>query len=151
MKTGSDSNYHIFLNSVKDICKIIKKAGLTPDDVRIVCSPSNRKENLPEGFSISSTTDPVKTINFYTSTCFEGQDIYDENGRTFIVSEACRQHTMIDISTTFLQICGRIRDSKYSFEITHLYSTSIYKDIGSEEEFNKMIKKHIEDAKESAE
>ena len=104
-------NFHIFINSVEGIAKIIKIAGLKAEEVRIICS--NGKESacrnqgkLPEGFFIVNTSEPVKTFNFYTSTCFEGQDIYDENGRTFIVSEPYKKHTMVDISTSFLQICG---------------------------------------------
>lgn len=134
VKHGGKDNYHIFLNSVQGISRIIRLAGLMPEDCRIVCSQSedsrNRNQNkLPLGFTIGSTTDPVKLFNFYTSTCFEGQDIFDENGRTFIVSEKYRDYTKMDIQTSLLQICGRIRDSKYRTEITQLYSFSKYKDL----------------------
>ena len=75
MKNGGDDNYHIFLNSVEGISKIIRRANLFPTECRIVCSQSadSLKENLsklPDGFEIQTTLDPVKTFNFYTSTCF---------------------------------------------------------------------------------
>ena len=155
MKNDSGINYHIFLNSVEGIAKIIKIAGLKPEDIRIICS--NGKESacrnqgkLPEGFFIGNTSEPVKTFNFYTSTCFEGQDIYDENGRTFIVSEPYKKHTMVDISTSFIQICGRVRDSRYKGEIVHFYATSHYKDCPTVEEFENQIEDKIKEAEEFA-
>ena len=101
-------------------------------------------------YRIQKTTDPVKMFNFYTSTCFEGQDILDENGRTFIVSEAYKDYTMMDVMTTLPQICGRIRDSKYRTEINHYYATSKYKDV-TQEEFEANLWKQVEDAEHDAE
>ena len=112
---GGEDNYHIFLNSVEGISRIAKLGGLKPEDCRIVCSQSDdskekNQKKLGE-FKIQTTKDPVKTFNFYTSTCFEGQDIFDKVGRTFIVSEPNKDHTKMDVMTSLLQICGRIRDS----------------------------------------
>ena len=147
VKHGGDENYHIFLNSVQGISKIIRLAGLVPEDCRIVCSVSEdsarqNQEKLPPGFSIGSTIEPVRLFNFYTSTCFEGQDIFDENGRTFIVSEKYKDQTKMDIQTSLLQICGRIRDSRYRTEITQFYSFSKYKDV-SREEFEAEINREV--------
>ncbi|MBO7506903.1 MAG: hypothetical protein J6T67_05925 [Paludibacteraceae bacterium] len=139
VKFGGTDHFHIFLNSVRGISKIIGYAGLQPEDCRIVCSQSSEdaqlrnQRTLPRGFSIGSTIDPVRLFNFYTSTCFEGCDILDEDGRIFIVSEKYKDHTMLDIQTSLLQICGRIRNSKYKLEITQLYGTSVYKDVTLEE------------------
>ena len=155
IKNGGDSNYHIFLNSVRGISKIIRQASLVPTDVRVICSKSENAEKrnqcfLPEGFTIATATDPVKPINFYTSTCFEGQDIYDKNGRSFIVSDGFTQHTKIDISTSLIQICGRIRDSQYKGHVTQYYATSKYKDV-TLEEFTAAIDKNIREAQQVAE
>lgn len=79
------------------------------------------------------------------STCFEGQDIYDEDGRTFIVSDGFTNPTKIDISTSLIQICGRIRDTRYKNHIAHIFATSRYKDI-SLDEFKASIEKDIETA-----
>ena len=46
---------------------------------------------------------------------------------TFIVSDTRKRHSLIDISTSMIQICGRVRDSRYG-EIVHLYDTLPYKD-----------------------
>ena len=120
---GGETNYHIFINSVEDIARIILGAGLTPDNTKVVCSSSEgrrerNEDKLPSGFTIGKAGDDPKTINFYTSTCFEGQDIFDEVGETIIVSDALKRQTMMDISTSFIQIAGRIRNSRYKNRIT---------------------------------
>ena len=152
--SGGDDNYHIFLNSVDGIMRIIRLAGLSPEQCRIICSQSNEKtreknqEKLGE-FQIQTTLHPVRLFNFYTSTCFEGCDIYDENGRIFIVSEANKDHTKMDVMTTLLQICGRIRDSRYYTEINQFYAQSDYKDV-SLEEFRENQLRQIADAEHDA-
>ncbi len=75
---------------------------------------------LGRDYLIEDTTTPVKKINFYTATAFEGCDIYDENGRTYVVSDKYKSHTLVDISTLFIQIAGRIRNSRYSGENTYI-------------------------------
>lgn len=154
MRYGKGKNYHIFLNTVSGIADIIRTAGLKPEDVRGVCSRSEssvRKnmDKLPDGFSIESTTDKVKRINFYTSTAFEGQDIFDMDAQVFIVSDAFRGHTMIDISTSFIQICGRIRNADPKMEIVHLYSTTRYCNV-TLDEFVRSTEEAVKKAEEVA-
>lgn len=91
-------NLHIFVNSVEFIAKVIDLAKLTPEQVKVVCSVSgdngeNNQRKLGREYPIGQPSDPVKKINFYTSTSFEGCDIYDENGVTFIVSDGNKSHT----------------------------------------------------------
>ena len=122
-----DYNLHIFVNSVEFIAKVIDLAKLAPEQVKTVCSTSGdnaevNRRKLGKAYAIGQPSDPVRKINFYTSTCFEGCDLYDENGVTFIVSDGNKSHTLLDISTLFTQICGRLRDSKYKGEIIHVYS-----------------------------
>ena len=152
---GGDDNYHVFLNSVDGIATIVRLAGLNPNQCRIVCSMSDddkkeHNQNKLGIFPISTNQDPVRMFNFYTSTCFEGQDIFDENGRTFIVSEKWKDHTKLDVMTTIPQICGRIRDSKYRTEIKHFYAESAYKDV-TPEEFKKTLEDEVSEAKVVAE
>lgn len=152
---GGDCNYHIFLNSVEDIASIIRTAKLSPENTRVICSQSEetlRKNlaKLPEGFTVSRALDELKPISFYTSTCFEGQDIIDPNGRSFIVSHAQKEHTMLDISTTFMQICGRIRKSDYNDEIVHFYSTNRYLNDVSLEEFEQSTYRVLEETERFA-
>ena len=148
IEDGTGPNYHMFMNSVKGIADIIGKAKLTPDNCRVVCANTGKnKAKLPEGFTISKPSDPVKTINFYTSTCFEGCDLLDENGRTFIICDPNRPTTVLDISTSMLQICGRIRNSIYKGEMTLIYNTTRYEQDESFDLYMKRINSEIAEAK----
>ena len=151
-------NLHVFINSVDSIIDIIKKSGLTHEQAKIVCSDnrspgsgkiSNQKKiemKLGNDYKIEKPLDTIKKVNFYTSTCFEGCDIYDPLGRTYIVSEGHKQHTMIDIYTLLIQICGRIRNSVYR-DINHIYSDSRYKVEISLEEFEEKTLLTFNDSK----
>lgn len=127
-------NLHFFVNSVDFIAKVLEESDLQPDSVRVICSQNDKpgkgkKKNqtkLGENYPIKDTTSLVKKINFYTSSCFEGCDIYDVNGRTYIVSDGNKAHTLMDISTLFVQICGRIRNSNYNMGITHIFTETRY-------------------------
>ena len=149
IKDGTGPNYHMFMNSVKGIVDIINKAKLTPENCRVVCANTEKnKSKLPDGFTISSANDPVKTINFYTSTCFEGCDLLDENSRTFIICDPNRPTTVLDISTSMLQICGRIRNSRHRGEMTLIYNTTRYEEEESLELYMKRIESEIAEAEE---
>lgn len=133
------------------IAKVIDLAKLSPEQVKVVCSVSGDKgehnqRKLGKNYPIGQPSDPVKKINFYTSTCFEGCDIYDENGVTFIVSDGSKSNTLLDISTLFTQICGRLRDSKYKDEIVHVYSTTKYSRDVTLDEFVAATKKVLAEA-----
>ena len=141
------ANYHMFFNSVRAISDIIQMGGLRPEDCRIICSTgNNNQDKLPAGFKIASTTDPVKPINFYTSTCFEGCDIYDPNGYTFIICDPNRPNTLLDISTSMLQICGRIRESKYKGHMALIYNTTRYEDADTLEAYKERVKEEVQKA-----
>ena len=56
----------------------------------------------------------------------------------------------MDIMTTLPQICGRIRDSQYKYEINQIYSESIYKDV-TKEEFEETLRQKVEKAEHDAE
>lgn len=150
---GGYDHYHIFINSVEGIATICRLANLRPEDCRIVCSKSedSKKNNQKKLglYPIQTNQDPVRLFNFYTSTCFEGQDIFDKNGRTFIVSEPSKDHTKVDVMTSLLQICGRVRDSDYKTEINQLYAESTYKNVPLEE-FQKSIMNNLKEAEDAA-
>lgn len=136
-------NLHFFVNSVEFIGKAIKKAGLTPQQVKIICADSIENARKLRGLQIEMPSDPVKKVNFYTSTAFEGCDIYDEQGRIYIVSDATKAHTLVDISTLFVQICGRIRNSIYNSDITHIFSTTRYSEDLTLEEYTQRTKETL--------
>jgi len=153
IRTG---NAHIFINSVSSIYQIIrkmKKGGYDdPKNIRIVCANNERnqcllKEKLSSNYHISSVNSDVRKVNFYTATAFEGCDIYDEYGKSFIITDGTKDHTKIDIATVLPQIIGRVRDSKYKNTVDLLYSPNSYLSNITEEEFEKLIKDNIEEAK----
>jgi hypothetical protein len=155
LKTKAFYNLHFFVNSVEFIAQIIRRCELPPDQVRIICSnnkhvgkgkKSNQKK-LGDEYLIASTTDEIKKINFYTSTCFEGADIYDLEGKTYIVSDKFKSHTLLDISTLVIQICGRIRDSRYQTDICHIFSTTRYNGDVTLEEFKAASYKQVNETK----
>jgi len=139
-------NLHIFVNSVDFIARVVKRLGLQPEQVKIVCSKNTgtvgsktNQQKLGADYQIATSSDPVKRINFYTSTCFEGCDIFDTEGRIYIISDGNRRTTQIDIATLLIQICGRIRDTKYK-DVTHVFSKTRYSGvISSVEEYEEIV------------
>ena len=142
-----EGNAHIFVNSVKLIVQMFKavnKLGIKTTDVRVVCSNDdyNTKTLGKEGLAIGTVDSELRGINFYTSTAFEGCDINDVDGKTYVVVDANREHTAIDIYTTLPQIIGRIRDTKYKNQCTLIVDPSNKYLLGAEE-FEISIRKHI--------
>ena len=125
-------NAYFFVNSVKTIKYLIEQNDLTEDNTRVIYSQSNPKElSIPR----SEVTSAPKKINFLTSAAFEGCDIEDEDGRVFIISDHRRSNTLIDISTSFMQISGRIRNTRYKDTIVHFYSKTRYSNDVSYEDY----------------
>ena len=116
-------NAYFFVNSTNFIKEIVNHCSLTTHNTRGIWSKHNK---FPMPLPLSKTTDPPKKINFLTSTCFEGVDLYDENAVIYIVSDDTNNNTLIDISTSFQQIACRIRNTKYWSEIHHIYTTTKY-------------------------
>lgn len=73
---------------------------------------------------MGSTLSKIEKYNFYTSTAFEGCDIFDPQGKTIILCDTNIATTILDISTLIRQICGRLRDSLYKEEITLILNTT---------------------------
>lgn len=149
-------NLHFFVNSVEFIADAIKKTGLKPEQVRVVCSKNEKQgkgnksnqRKLGDDYIIEDTTTQSKKINFYTSTSFEGCDIYDEDGKTYIVSDKTKSHTLLDISTLIIQICGRIRNSRYKTKIEHIFGENRYNKTISYEEFKESTQRQLAETKD---
>lgn len=125
-----EGNAYLFVNSTAFIKSIVKKLGLTEENTRVIYSKGNKTD---VGINRGSTLDAPKKINLLTSTAFEGSDIYDEDGKIYIISDSTYKNTLLDISTAVQQIAGRIRNSKYIGVIYHLYSTLRYNGLSFEE------------------
>lgn len=138
-----EGNAYIFVNSIEFIKDLVKACNLTDDNTRVIYSKNNKTQLT---ISRGATMDKPKKINLLTSTVFEGADLYDEDGRTYIVSDNKKQHTLTDISTSFQQIAGRIRNTKYWNQLTHIFSTTRYSNDLTYDEF----KKACDDTKDQA-
>lgn len=139
-ESNLEINYHIFLNSIKTIKDIVTKANL--QDYKVVCSETSRQNNRT--LKMGSTLDKVCKYNFYTSTAFEGCDIFDPIGKTIILCDTNIATTILDISTLVRQICGRLRDSIYKEEVTLVLNTSKHRYAGTSLEiFKAKVKENI--------
>lgn len=106
------------------IAKNIAKKNLALEMDEILIQGLKEVEKLKE-MPIASINSPVKKINFYTSTAFMGADVFDKDGQIYVVTEESKPHTMIDVSTSLIQIIGRIRDYQ-SDKIIYIYSQNRY-------------------------
>jgi hypothetical protein len=143
-------NAHIFMNSVTSIGKIISLIKSHKDfelqKIRVIASLSDSnkeklKRNSKLSVPISSINDEVKKINFYTSTAFEGCDIFDEDGKTYILVDGHQDCTKINISTQLPQIIGRIRNSKTKNKVELIYSPNRYLNNVTKDQFEEELKR----------
>jgi hypothetical protein len=126
-----DGNAYFFYNSVEEIVKVCKKliksGYCTVEDIRIVCSDSNKdflKKSLGKKAEIKNVYDSPHKINFLTSKAFDGTDIWDKDGVTYVCADGKKKHTRVEIHTKLAQIVNRIRDSKYKDTVNLLYCKS---------------------------
>jgi len=133
---------YIFINSVTSIKQIADTLKLNPDDVKICCADRIRNNKLLGEYQIESVSSPNKKINFFTKKCFQGCNLFTNNGLIIVASDAYRTQTLVDISTTMEQIAGRIRINNeyqniFRNVIVHLFSTN--KNVMSDEEFEMLM------------
>ncbi len=149
-------NAYFFLNSVHgiiDVISYLKKVDVTYEDVRIVCADStdNKKklrDTIGAKYTIGHLSDFPKKLNFVTSTAFEGSDLHDEDGITYIVSDGRKAHTKYDIMTTIPQIIGRNRIAKRKNWAKIIYSPSPYCEL-EESVFVEYVKNKLREAEET--
>ncbi|RGY48839.1 hypothetical protein DXA33_26245 [Bacteroides ovatus] len=133
---------YIFINSVTSIKQIADTLKLNPDDVKICCADRIRNNKLLGEYQIESASSPNKKINFFTKKCFQGCNLFTNNGLIIVASDAYKTQTLVDISTTMEQIAGRIRindeyQNIFRNVIVHLFSTN--KNVMSDEEFEMLM------------
>ena len=167
LKGVKEGNAYLFYNSVKAIIKTVKTLkklypSISPEDVKIICADTEVNRNsiqqyLGAQWSISKPVDrdedgdllvSTKTINFLTSTAFEGVDVYDEQGVTYIISDGRKVHTKLDITTQVSQIVGRIRNSVYNNKIYMLWTHSPIDNCLTEEEYTIVLDEQETEAKD---
>lgn len=144
-------NAHFFVNSVRDIVRIVKTLNIPPELIKVVCAKGAKNKRTLDGIENEDDLLTPKKVNFYTSTVFEGSDIMDEDGKIFVVSSGSSAALRTDIATSFTQIIGRIRNSKYATEVTHICSSiskgSLSADAINYDEYCELLEPRIKETK----
>lgn len=145
----------IFLNSVKEISKVIKACGLKPSQCNVLVSKTDANEKtIREAFGknklgtkvshigkVPKQGEPHKMFTFCTRTVYLGADFYSPCARTFIFSNANIDSLSVDISLDLPQILGRQRlDENPWRNEADLYVTLRYEGKKSDQEFEKRLK-----------
>lgn len=148
-------NAHIFINSVSMICGIVNKlrrAGISnTNNTKIVCADNldNRaflKKQLGVEWQTPSQPNCGGKVVFYTSVAFEGSDVYDEDGITYIGVDCSKNNTKLDMSLSVAQIVGRVRNSKYRGELKMLVSGMPLAATTSKEEYDAVHETMLKEA-----
>lgn len=115
---------YFFVNSVREIKKILDKTNLTNDDCRIICADGEQNHYKLEGFEISNSASKPKRFTFVTCKAFEGVDFHSETALCFIVSNGYNEHTLISVDMDIPQIAGRIRTKSNPFrnKLVHIFN-----------------------------
>ena len=141
----------LYINSVKDIVKVIKTLNIKPEEVNIICSstPENisKLKELSKAMGmeykigdIPGKGDTHKMFTFCTSTVYVGADFYSDNAYTYIFANPKVESLTIDVSVDIQQIIGRQRlDSNPFKNMATLYFNTKASDM-TEEAFNESIR-----------
>ena len=141
----------LYINSVKDIVKVIKTLNIKPEEVNIICSstPENigKLKELSKAMNmeykigdIPGKGDTHKMFTFCTSTVYVGADFYSDNAYTYIFANPKIESLTIDVSVDIQQIIGRQRlDSNPFKNMATLYFNTKASDM-TEEAFNESIR-----------
>ena len=140
---------YIFMNSVTSIRQVCDTLDLKEEDVKICCANRIRNRKLMDKYDISSVISPNKKVNFFTSKCFQGCNLFTNNGLIIVVSDANRESMVTDLTSDLVQIAGRLRDNNeyhncFRNFLVHIYSTK--SEVMSDEEFEEMMNEKVEQA-----
>ena len=143
----------LYVNSVKHIYGIIKKCGLKPEQVNILCS--NTEENLKAiqkaiGKKFIVGTVPLKgqthkMFTFCTRTVYLGADFYSTCARSFIFSDSNLDCLAVDISEDLPQILGRQRldENPWKNSATFYYRTTANYNKMTKDDFDEKLKEKL--------
>ena len=170
MKDGEVTNVEsreavLYVNSVKNICDIIRRCGLKLENTNILCSNTDDNEakiRKAFGFTKKSFEDkygkdatcigkvptrdePNKMFTICTRTVYLGADFYSTNARTFIFSDANVDSLTVDITIDLPQILGRQRleENPWKNRAELYYKTLNSKKEMTQEDFNAIREQKI--------
>ena len=117
----------LYVNSVRNICDIIKNNNLTIENTNVLCARTlDNEEKIRKAFGLKKTDlkklgiESVigrvptkgsihKMFTLCTRTVYLGADFYSTNAKTFIFSDANIDSLTVDITLDLPQILGRQR------------------------------------------
>lgn len=111
----------IYVNSVKNICDIIRNAELTYENTNVLCSNTNvNQKKVRKAFGLGKgqeggigkvplRDEPRKMFTLCTRTVYLGADFYSDCARSIILSDANIECLAVDITLDLPQILGRQR------------------------------------------
>ena len=139
----------IFINSVTSIQQIVSTLELDSSEVKICCADRRPNKLLMGKYEIETVSTPNKRINFFTKKCFQGCNLFTNNGLVIVASDGYRTNTLVDIATTMEQIAGRIRlntESQNVFRhiLIHIFTTN--KKIMTDDEFWQLMSEKEQEA-----
>ncbi len=119
-----DGTVCVFVNSVVMIYSIMKEFGLL-EEAAVYCAPKSRSKlkneyQFSNAYSDWSST-TMKKYNFFTGRFFTAfdLDLSYQPDVVMITDPYVSEHTMLDVETDCIQICGRFRNGLKS--ATHIY------------------------------
>ena len=134
----------IYVNSVKNICDIIRRNGLTYDNTNVLCSNTpNNRQKIRKAFGFTKKSDPSgigkvpkrgeihKMFTLCTRTVYLGADFYSTCARSLILSDANIECLAVDITLDLPQILGRQRllENPWKNRATLYYRSILKKNI----------------------
>ena len=139
----------IYVNSVKNICDIIRATDLTPEQCNILCAKTAKNQSrirkrLGSEFEIGKVPlrgQPHKMFTFCTRTVYLGADFYSTNARTFVFSDANIRTLVVDIRLDLPQILGRqrLKENPWKNSAEFYYKTLQPGRVMTKEDFAKLI------------
>lgn len=139
----------VFINSVTSIQQIVSTLELDNSEVKICCADVQRNKLLLGKYQIETVSAPNKQINFFTKKCFQGCNLFTNNGLVIVASDGYRTNTLVDIATTMEQIAGRIRlntkfQNVFRHVLVHIFTTN--KKIMTDDEFWQLMNEKEQEA-----
>lgn len=125
LESHKDNKLCIFFNSVDGIYSMMEQFGML-EDATVYCAPKSRiKLKSEHGFTNAYdvwSANTMKRYNFFTGRFYTAFDLELKNEKPdllMITDPYISPHTMLDVDTDCIQICGRFRNGISS--ATHIY------------------------------
>ena len=142
----------VYVNSVKNICDLIKKCGLTLDNTNVLCSRTiENNRRLKKAFGIKGSMNVIgsvpvkgeshKMFTLCTRTVYLGADFYSTCARSIVLSDSNVDCLAVDITLDLPQIMGRQRldENPWKNKIELYFKSTRANKAKTTEEFSKLI------------